>query len=184
MCRPGPNKKVLIVFTDSQGLITALQKEPVRQRDTQLASIWKSLYILHQNGIKRVIFQWIPSHCGVLRNENADTAARRAINTFGPITKRRVPVRYQNYKEKNRAHYLSALQAEPSTRCTLTTAPANLSYDNSLGRRRQTKLAQLGLQHHGVVPTTLCWELRQVPPPSMQMVWRPKRICVLRVQRL
>ena len=39
MRRPEPNKKVIIVYTDSQGLITALQKGPVRQRDTQLASI-------------------------------------------------------------------------------------------------------------------------------------------------
>jgi len=135
---------VLIVFTDSQGLITALQKGSVRQRDTQLASIWKSLYNLHQNG-KRVIFQWIPSHCSVPRN--ADAAARQALNTFGTITQRRVPVRHHNivsyYKEKKKAYYLSALQTESSTRSTLTTAPANLSYDNSLGRHWQAKLAQL-----------------------------------------
>ena len=48
MCRPGPNKKVIIVYTDSQGLITVLQKGPVRQRDAQLASIWKSIYVLHR----------------------------------------------------------------------------------------------------------------------------------------
>ena len=72
MRRPGPNKKVLIVFTDSQGLITALQKGLVSQHDSQLASIWKSLYIFHQNGVKRVIFQWIRSHCGVPRNAPAN----------------------------------------------------------------------------------------------------------------
>ena len=147
MRRPGPNKKVIIVYTDSQGLITALQKGPVRQRDEQLASIWKSIYVLYRNGAKRVVFQWIPSHCGIPRNESADAAARQALNTYSRITQRKVPVRYQNivsyYKERNKAHYLSELQRKPNTRSVLTTAPANLSNDNSLGRRRQVKLAQL-----------------------------------------
>ena len=40
-------------------------------------------------------------------------------------------------------HYLSALQRKPTTSSALTTAPANLSNENSLGRRRQAKLAQL-----------------------------------------
>ena len=147
MRRPGPNEKVIIIYTDSQGLITTLQKGPVRQRDAQLAAIWKSLYLLHHIGAKRVVFQWIPSHCGLSRNENADTAARQALNSYSTNMQRRVPVRYQNivsyYKEKNKAYYLSALQTNLNTRSTLTTAPANLSYDNFLGRRRQAKLAQL-----------------------------------------
>lgn len=147
MLRPGPNKIALIVFTDSQGLITAMQKGPVRQRDAQLAAIWNSLYTIHQKGVKRVTFHWIPAHCGVLRNESAGTAALQALNMFGPITQRRVPVRYQNivtyYKEKNKNHYLSSLQLAQSTRSKLTTLPANLRHDNTLGRRSQTKLAQL-----------------------------------------
>ena len=122
MRRPGPNKKVLIVYMDSQGLIAALQKGPVRQRDTQLASICKSLYIRPQNGVKRVIFQWIPAHCGVSRNESTDAAARQALHTFGSITQRRVPVRYQNivsyYKEENKVYYLSVLQSAQNTRST------------------------------------------------------------------
>lgn len=72
--RHGPNKKVIIIYTDSQGLITALQKGPVRQRDAQLAFIWKSLYILCQNGVERVIFQWVPSYCDVSRNSSSEGA--------------------------------------------------------------------------------------------------------------
>ena len=147
MCRPGPNRKVIIVYTDSQGLITALEKGQVRQLDDQLAAFWKSLYLLHESGIKRVVFQWISSHCGIPRNENADTAAREALNSYSTNTQRRVPVRYQNivsyYKEKNKAYYQAALQTNLNTRSTLTTALANLSQDDSLGRRRQVKLAQL-----------------------------------------
>ena len=146
MRRPGLINKVIIVYTDSQGLITALEKRPVRQRDAQLAAIWKSLYILHESGVKR-IFQWIPAHCGVSRNERADAAAREALNSYSTNIQRRVPVRYQNivayYKEKNKAYYQAALQTNHITRSTLTTAPANLSQDNTLGRRRQVKLAQL-----------------------------------------
>ena len=94
MRRPGPNKKVIVVYTYSQGLITALQNGPVRQRDAQLAAIWKSIYALYQNGTKRVVFQWTPSHCDIPRNESADAAARQALITYGSITQRKVPVRY------------------------------------------------------------------------------------------
>ena len=135
------------MYTDSQALITALQTGPVRQRDTQLAAIWELVYALYRNGAKRVAFQWIPSHCGIPRNESADAAARQALTTYGSITQRKVPVRYQNvvayYKERNKAHYLSELQRQPATRSILTTAPANLKNDNTLGRRRQVQAALL-----------------------------------------
>ena len=128
-------------------MITALQTGPVRQRDTQLATIWESVYALYRNDAKRVAFQWIPSHCGIPRSENADTAARQALHTYGSITQRKVPVRYQNvvayYKERNKAHYLSELKRRPATRSILTTAPANLKNDSTLGRRGQVKAAQL-----------------------------------------
>ena len=92
-------------------------------------------------------FQWIPSHCGIPRNESADTVARQALTEYGSNTQKKVPVRYQNivayYKERNKAHYLSELQQQPATRSILTTAPANLKNDNTLGRRGQVKAAQL-----------------------------------------
>ena len=141
------NKQVIVVYTDSQGLVTALQSGPIRQRDTQIAAIWKSIYSLYQSGAKRVTFQWIPSHCGIPRNMRVDTAARQALVQYGSMTQRKVPVRYQNivsyYKEKNKAHYLPVLQRQQTFRSTITTAPANLKRDNNLGRRAQVKLAQL-----------------------------------------
>ena len=94
MRRPNVNKKVIIIYTDSQALITALQTGPVRQRDTQLAAIWESVYALYRNGAKRVAFQWIPSHCGIPRNESADIVARQALTEYGSNTQKKVPVRY------------------------------------------------------------------------------------------
>jgi len=147
MRRPGANKQVIVVYTDCQGLITALQSGPIRQRDTQLADIWKSVYAIYQKGAKRVSFQWIPAHCGVPRNARVDAAARQALDQYGSLTQRKVPVRYPNivsyYKEKGKAHYLSMLQTQQTFRSSITTAPANLKYDNALGRRTQVKLAQL-----------------------------------------
>ena len=80
-----------------------------------------------------------------------DAAAGQALDIYGSMTQRKVPVRYQNivsyYKEKGKAHYLSVLQQQPQQqqpfRSTITTAPANLKSDNNLGRRAQAKLAQL-----------------------------------------
>ena len=138
---------MIVVFADNQGLITALQSGPISQRDAQIAAIWESVYALYRNGAKLVAFQWIPSHCGIPRNESADAVARQAITTYGSITQRKIPVRYQNivsyYKERNKAHYLSELQRKQTTRSKLTITPANLKKDNTLGRRPQVKMAQL-----------------------------------------
>ena len=76
-----------------------------------------------------------------------DAVARQALDLYGSLTQRKVPVRYPNivsyYKEKGKAHYLSMLQTQQTFRSSITTAPANLKYDNALGRRTQVKLAQL-----------------------------------------
>ena len=57
MRRSGTNGKVIVVYMDSQGLITALEKGPIRQRDAQLSAIWKLLYLLYELDVKRVVFQ-------------------------------------------------------------------------------------------------------------------------------
>ncbi len=102
---------------------------------------------MYHNGAKRISFQWIPSHCGVPRNVRVDAVAGQALTQYGSMTQRKVLVRYQNivsfYKEKNKAHYLSVLQRQQPFRSSITTAPANLKSDNTLGRRAQIKLAQL-----------------------------------------
>ncbi|KAJ4441389.1 hypothetical protein ANN_11244 [Periplaneta americana] len=37
---------------------------------------------------QRIVFQWIPSHCGILGNENADALAKKGSTaTFRPVTK-------------------------------------------------------------------------------------------------
>ncbi|KAJ4448808.1 hypothetical protein ANN_00199 [Periplaneta americana] len=37
---------------------------------------------------KRIVFQWIPSHCGILGNENADALAKKGSTaTYRPVTK-------------------------------------------------------------------------------------------------
>jgi len=147
MRRPGVNKQVIVVYTDSLALVTALQSGPIRQRDVQIAAIWRSVYTIYHNGAKRISFQWIPSHCGVPRNVRVDAAAGQALTQYGSMTQRKVPVRYQNivsyYKEKSKAYYLSVLQRQQPFRASITTAPANLKNDNALGRRAQAKLAQL-----------------------------------------
>ena len=91
--------------------------------------------------IENVLYSKLP------RNVRVDAAAVQALVQYGSMTQRKVPVRYQNivsyHKERNKAHYLSALQRKQTFRSTLTTAPANLKIDNNLGRYVQVKLAQL-----------------------------------------
>lgn len=74
--KSSPFKK-FVIFTDSLSLIQSIEME--NQKNSIVLSIFKILdEIFKQN--KRVVFCWVPSHCGIPGNELADKAAKQALN--------------------------------------------------------------------------------------------------------
>ena len=69
------------VYTDSKAAIEKLKGGPDRQDDAVGIEIWNNLARLLRDGVS-VLFQWIPSHCGVAGNEHADGLA--AVGTELP----------------------------------------------------------------------------------------------------
>jgi ribonuclease HI len=61
--------------TDSQSALVALGKGPSGQNHPGCVKIWGSLLRLSARGV-RVILQYVPGHCGVEGNEQADIAAK------------------------------------------------------------------------------------------------------------
>ena len=59
-----------------QSVLSALRRGPYEQL------VFDIRYLLHTSQEKRhhVTFQWLPSHCGVIGNEDADNAARAALD--------------------------------------------------------------------------------------------------------
>jgi hypothetical protein len=65
----------VLILGDSHWALNAL-KESGHSSHSILAPFWACL-----RGLKEcVCFQWIPAHCGLLRNETADEEARKAVS--------------------------------------------------------------------------------------------------------
>jgi ribonuclease HI len=64
------------IFTDSQSAIRSLQSGPLRQKDQLTISVWSHLIALFPASESRTCtMQYVPAHCGILGNEEADTLA-------------------------------------------------------------------------------------------------------------
>ena len=74
------NKKKFLFCTDSQSSIQALIAGPLNQKSTLTSSIWRLLLrLVSDHPESKVVFQFVFSHCGVERNEDADHAADVAL---------------------------------------------------------------------------------------------------------
>ena len=71
--------KTVAILTDSQSLLRRLNRGALRQRSWQCVAIWELLTTLKEKGWK-VTLQYVPSHVGLEGNEDADTAAKAAVN--------------------------------------------------------------------------------------------------------
>jgi hypothetical protein len=70
----------LLVATDSQSAISALAKGPLNQRSYVNKSIWDCITYLINNGYcSNIVFQFVYSHCGVVKNELVDLDADLAL---------------------------------------------------------------------------------------------------------
>ncbi|KAJ4450942.1 hypothetical protein ANN_02377 [Periplaneta americana] len=77
--------KNAVILSDSKAAILSIVSK--HTPSSQTAEITKMLsQLLSLN--KRIVFQWIPSHCGILGNENVDALAKKGNTaTYRPVTK-------------------------------------------------------------------------------------------------
>eukprot|EP01059_Diplonema_ambulator_P024801 TRINITY_DN4123_c0_g1_i13.p1 TRINITY_DN4123_c0_g1~~TRINITY_DN4123_c0_g1_i13.p1 ORF type:complete len:584 (+),score=120.04 TRINITY_DN4123_c0_g1_i13:2006-3757(+) len=64
------------VLTDSLSSLQKLQQGPARQREDIVVRIWGALHRLLKRG-NEIVMRYIPSHCGIAMNEEADMLAAR-----------------------------------------------------------------------------------------------------------
>ena len=90
----------VVLHTDSRGAgLQVLQQRHPNDNVGLVTATLGSLHSLAAQG-RRARLKWIPSHVGVLGNEAADTAARRAAE--GPQVTRPVPLSRRQVKERIR----------------------------------------------------------------------------------
>ena len=72
----------LLICTDSQSCIRALKKGPLKQSTELNSKIWSLLHsLINANPSMRIVFQFVFSHCGVVRNEFVDMLADEAMKS-------------------------------------------------------------------------------------------------------
>ncbi|KAJ4439409.1 hypothetical protein ANN_07533 [Periplaneta americana] len=97
------------ILPDSKAAILSIVSK--HTPSSQTAEITKILSL-----DKRIVFQWIPSHCGILGNENADALAKKGSTaTYIPVT-----------KSTFRVGSTRSLDQWSSTRCPVTSSQAAL----------------------------------------------------------
>jgi Reverse transcriptase (RNA-dependent DNA polymerase)/Endonuclease-reverse transcriptase len=69
--------KVLLLCTDSQSLVQALQSGPLAQREPLLGAVWEKLvWLVSTVGVGRILVQWVPGHVELPRMAAVDAFAK------------------------------------------------------------------------------------------------------------
>ena len=141
-------KKAYLFCTDSQSSINALLSGPLVQTTTLASSVWRLiLRLVNDHPESKVVFQFIYSHCGVSRNEEADRAADNALKdprSTSAQEKCGIPL------EAVKAHVKLSLKNswiathdEGAHRSFISKKPTNLRRTKALGRLDEVLLHQL-----------------------------------------
>ena len=72
-----PVSKKFILFTDSLSLIQTIENRTLK--NPLIGAILRDINLIQEKR-KQILFCWVPSHCGIAGNEQADKAAKEALN--------------------------------------------------------------------------------------------------------
>lgn len=89
----------ILICSDSKSVITALERGPLSQRERLLSKVWGLLtQLLEERGVRRIVFQFVYAHCGVVRNEAADLLVEEALKKYRTVDQRNAAIPLQAVK--------------------------------------------------------------------------------------
>ncbi|KAJ4438047.1 hypothetical protein ANN_13986 [Periplaneta americana] len=84
LCHINKFKNAVILSDSKAAILSIVSKHTPSSQTAEITKMLSQLISLN----KRIVFQWIPSHCGILGNENADALAKKGSTaTYRPVTK-------------------------------------------------------------------------------------------------
>ncbi|KAJ4438444.1 hypothetical protein ANN_14389 [Periplaneta americana] len=84
LCHINKFKNAVILSDSKAAILSIVSKHTPSSQPAEITKMLSQLISLN----KRIVFQWIPSHCGILGNENADALAKKGSTaTYRPVTK-------------------------------------------------------------------------------------------------
>ncbi|KAJ4434360.1 hypothetical protein ANN_22919 [Periplaneta americana] len=135
LCHISKFKNAVILSDSKAAILSIVSKHTLSSQTAEITKMLSQLISLN----KRIVFQWIPSHCGILGNENADALAKKGSTaTYRPVTKstyysvkRFIKSTYLDFNKKKFDNIISRekmeLSASKSTRHDMTYAEFNLA---------------------------------------------------------
>ncbi|KAJ4431508.1 hypothetical protein ANN_20106 [Periplaneta americana] len=84
LCHINKFRNAVILSDSKAAILSIVSKHTPSSQRAEITKMLSQLISLN----KRIVFQWIPSHCGILGNENADALAKKGSTaTYRPVTK-------------------------------------------------------------------------------------------------
>ncbi|KAJ4441386.1 hypothetical protein ANN_11241 [Periplaneta americana] len=84
LCHISKFKNAVILSDSKAAILSIVSKHTPSSQTAEITKMLSQLISLN----KRIVFQWIPSHCGILGNENVDALAKKGSTaTYRPVTK-------------------------------------------------------------------------------------------------
>ncbi|KAJ4431135.1 hypothetical protein ANN_19730 [Periplaneta americana] len=84
LCHINKLKNAVILSDSKAAILSIVSKHTPSSQTAEITKMFSQLISFN----KRIVFQWIPSHCGILGNENADALAKKGSTaTYRPVTK-------------------------------------------------------------------------------------------------
>ncbi|KAJ4441067.1 hypothetical protein ANN_10917 [Periplaneta americana] len=84
LCHINKFKNAVILSDSKAAILSIVSKHTPSFQTAEITKMLSQLISLN----KRIVFQWIPSHCGILGNENADALAKKGSTaSYRPVTK-------------------------------------------------------------------------------------------------
>ncbi|KAJ4451986.1 hypothetical protein ANN_03470 [Periplaneta americana] len=84
LCHINKFRNAVILSDSKAAILSIVSKHTPSSQTAEITKMLSQLISLN----KRIIFQWIPSHCGILGNENEDALAKKGSTaSYRPVTK-------------------------------------------------------------------------------------------------
>ncbi|KAJ4452169.1 hypothetical protein ANN_03687 [Periplaneta americana] len=84
LCHINKFKNAVTLSDSKAAILSIVSKHTPSPQTAEITKMLSQLISLN----KRIVFQWIPSHCGILGNENVDALAKKGSTaTYRPVSK-------------------------------------------------------------------------------------------------
>ena len=98
----------------SQSMLSCLHQGPLRQNSEVGAGIWRSLlYLLERNYCSKIVFQFVYSHCGIVKNEMVDRAADHALSLMESKHQQKAAIHMDAVKAELKSGLMEGWKSSP-----------------------------------------------------------------------